>query len=80
MIDNLEDRFLAPFEWRVCGKQSPDPKMNIGALCFRNQRVRGFLDAVVKESVRTFRPEDKAGLLRVVQVAIELLLRVPVDP
>ena len=53
--------------------------MNRGALCFRNQRVRGFLNAVVEEPVRIFRPEDEAGLLRVLQVAIEFLFRVLVD-
>src|SRR4029077_19892923 len=66
-------------QWSVCRKRSPYPKMNIGALYFRNQRVRRFVNAVVSEPVCTLGPEYEAGLLGMLQIAIEFLFAALVD-
>ena len=60
LIDDLEDRFVAFRRRRVRGEQHADAQVSLGAQLLRDQRVRGFLHAVVQESIRIVRTEDEA--------------------
>ncbi len=53
LIDYLEDR-LVPLSRRRPRRQQPaDPQVRLGAQVFRDQRIGGFLDAVMEKPVVT---------------------------
>jgi hypothetical protein len=63
LIDDFEDRLLAPFRRCVPGEQSANSEVSFSALTFRDQRVGRFVDAVVDETIgivgekNEFRPQ-----------------------
>ena len=59
----------------VRGEQHADAQVSLGAQLLRDQRVRGFLHAVVQESIRIVRTEDEARPHGFPEMVVHLLDR-----
>ena len=61
MIDDIEDGLFEPQRRRMFGQQHADAEVGLATEVFRNQRVSGFLDAVVNEAVSMRSTIDEAS-------------------
>ena len=77
LIDDLEDRLLPLLRRRLRHQQPADPEMDLGAQCFRDQRIGGLLHPVVDEPVGAFQALDQLLTNRLPQRRVDLLLRGP---
>src|SRR4030095_5717312 len=73
LTDDLEDRFLPLIGWRVRRQQPPDSKVKLGTLCCRDQRVSGFLNTVVDETVSISRTENEPRPQTLLQTTVPFL-------
>ena len=60
LIDDLKYRLLTFFSGRMFGEENSDAQVSLGTQLLRDQRVGGFLHAVVQEAVGIVRTEDEA--------------------
>ena len=79
LIDDLEDRLFPLLGRRVRREQPPDSKVRLGAQLFRDQRIGGFLNAVVDEPVGARQALDQFLTNGLPQSRVDLLLRSPED-
>ena len=77
LVDDLEDRLLPLLRRRVCHQQPADPQMVRCARCLRDQRIGGFLHAVVDKSVGAVQAHNQLLTDRLPKVRLDLLRRGP---
>ena len=59
LIDDLENRLLPFVGGRFRHQQPSYPEMDLSPQCFRDQRIGGLLDAVVRKFVGAFKAFDQ---------------------
>ena len=74
LADDLEDRLVAFFWWRLRKKQPADCQMRLGAGLFRDQRVGSFLHSVMNKLVGTIETIDQLLAQSIPQSRVYLLL------
>ncbi len=79
LIDDLEDRILPLLRWCVGREQPADTQMRRDAQLLRDQRIRGFLDAVMEKPVATFRAEHEPRSYRFPKVAVHAPFQILVN-
>ena len=79
LIDDVEDRLLPLLGRRVRREQPADPEVRLGAQLLRDQRIGGFLNAVVDEPVGAVEALDQFLADGLPQSRVDLLLRSPED-
>ena len=79
LIDDVEDRLLPLLGRDVRREQPPDSKVRLVAQRLRDQRIGGFLNAIVDELVGAFQVLDQLQTNGVPEIRTDVLGRFPED-